>query len=915
MNEPESDNATLTLPFKDIGSSALPEVGGKAANLGELTRAGFPVPPGFCVTTAAYGLVAENSGLEPALTALAATRPEDTARLTELASEARDALLAAPIPDALARAVTAAYLDLGDGEAIPVAVRSSATAEDLPHASFAGQQDTYLNAVGGEAVLDAVRRCWASLWTDRAVSYRATNTIPPHTVRLAVVVQRMVEAEVAGVLFTANPMTGKRRQAVIDASPGLGEAVVSGAVNPDHFVVHTRTGEVVERRLGDKRIAIRSMQGSGVERVERDGSQDEPCLSDGQIRSLATLGARVEGHYRTPQDTEWAIDAGGKIWLLQARPITTLYPLPTNAPTSDVELRVYFSASVAQGVYRPLTPMGRQAFRLLGSAISTLTGHPPPDRYAGPAPYHEAAGRLFVDVTPVLRRRFGRKLLDRVMRNMEARTAPLLRRLASDPRLSPLPTPWWRILRALVPLLVRKRIPPRVVQALVRPDAARARASRVAAEFREAGDVHRNTGTAQRLDEAEHLLSGFPPRLLPGVPPAFIAGLVANALASRLLGDLATEDERRVVLRALPHNPTTEMDLALWALAQELRQDPAVAQAVRDTTPGKLARDYRQATLPPKLQTGLAAFLAVYGHRAVAEIDLGLPRWSEDPTHILGVLANYLRLEDPELAPDVQFRRAAREAEAMVTELTRRAANRGRLRGRLVGFFLGRARALLGMREMPKFCIILLFARVRALLWTVGEELTKDGRLEEAGDVFFVSLPEARSGADLKSLVHERRAAYDQEVRRRHVPRVLLSDGTEPSDGTHDSSAEEPGVLRGTAASGGVVGARARVILDPSDAGLEPGEVLVAPSTDPGWTPLFLTAGGLVMEMGGPMSHGAIVAREYGIPAVVGVPDATDRIATGQEISVDGTAGTVAIQVPTIEEPSAGPPSAPAGAS
>ncbi|HZC18252.1 MAG TPA: PEP/pyruvate-binding domain-containing protein, partial [Rubrobacteraceae bacterium] len=710
-------------------------------------------------------------------------------------------------------------------------------------------------------------------------------------------VRRMVEAAVAGILFTANPLTGRRRQAVIDANPGLGEAVVSGAVNPDHFVVDTATGEILERTLGDKRVVVQAAAGSGTVRAELEKREDEACLSDGQIRALAELGQRVEAHYGTPQDTEWAIDADGKVWLLQARPITTLFPLPANAPATDDELRVYFSFSVAQGVYRPLTPMGLQAFRVVFSALATVAGHPPPGRYVSPAPLTEPAGRLFVDITPLLRRKPGRRLLDWVLRNMEARTAPILQSLAADPRLSLVPTPRWPILRTVLLPLVRGRIPPRVVQALVHPEMARARARRVTAEFRTAGEVSQSAGATQCLDAAERVLFDGPPRILPSVPPAFVAGLVANALAGKLLGNLATDDERRVVLRALPHNPTTEMDLALWTLAREVRKDPAGSRAVRETPPEQLAREYRSGTLPPELQAGLADFLRTYGHRAIAEIDLGLPRWSEDPTYIIGVLANYLRLDNPELAPDAQFRRAAREAEEMLAELTSRAAHKGRLRGRLVGFFLRRTRDLSGLREMPKFCIVLLFARARELLRRVGDELAKAGRLEAAGDVFFISLPEVRAaiaGEDLRPVVLERRAVYDQEMRRRHVPRILLSNGTEPDVEARATSRMAHGILRGTAASGGLVSARARVILDPGEAELEPGEILVAPSTDPGWTPLFLTAGGLVMEMGGAMSHGAVVAREYGIPAVVGVPDATELINTGETISVDGTAGTVA---------------------
>jgi pyruvate,water dikinase len=343
------------------------------------------------------------------------------------------------------------------------------------------------------------------------------------------------------------------------------------------------------------------------------------------------------------------------------------------------------------------------------------------------------------------------------------------------------------------------------------------------------------------------------------------------------------------------------MDLALWELSQKIRADQAAKQAARETPPERLASEYRSGALPPKFQSVLEDFLRAYGHRGVAEIDLGLPRWSEDPTYILGVLANYLRLDDPELAPDVQFRRAAREADEMVADLTRRASRKSRPRGALVGFLLRRARALAGMREMPKFCIILLFARARALLWPVGEELAKAGRLESAEDIFFVCLTEARSalaGRDLRSVVRDRRADYEHELKRRHVPRVLLSDGTEPTGEMDDALGTSDGILQGAPASGGVVTGLARVILDPTDAYLEPGEILVAPSTDPGWTPLFLTAGGLVMEMGGAMSHGAVVAREYGIPAVVGVPDATERIATGQQITVDGSTGTIAIEPP-----------------
>ena len=335
------------------------------------------------------------------------------------------------MPDDLAEAISTRYRSLGDD--VPVAVRSSATAEDLPGASFAGQQDTYLNVVGTDAVLDATRRCWASLWTERAVSYRTTQGIDHAEVALAVVVQRMVDADVAGVMFTANPVTGNRRQLVVDASPGLGESVVSGAVNPDRFVLDTATGAAVEVAVGDKRTAVRSVAGGGTRTVETDATA-EPCLTSAQLRSLTALAAAVAAVYDSPQDTEWAIDADGNAWLTQARPITTLYPVPESGTDGD---RVFLCASLAQGLTRPITPMGRAAFRLIGTSVATVAGHPPADRYRGPSGFTDAGQRIFVDITPILRHPRARRVAVRVAGVMEARTKAVLQHLEDDPRFGP----------------------------------------------------------------------------------------------------------------------------------------------------------------------------------------------------------------------------------------------------------------------------------------------------------------------------------------------------------------------------------------------------------------------------------------------------------------------------------------------
>ncbi|MCP2369050.1 pyruvate,water dikinase [Agromyces flavus] len=842
----------------------LAAVGGKAANVGALMRVGFDVPPGFCVTTEAYRQVVRGTPVEDG------TIADPRA--------AREAILAAAFPEPVAAAVREAYARLEPGGG-PVAVRSSATAEDLPGASFAGQQDTYLDVTGIEDVLDAVHRCWASLWTDRAVAYRAAQGIDGSGVALAVVVQRMVDARAAGVLFTADPVTGRRRQAVIDAAPGLGEAVVSGAVDPDRFVVDTVTERILDRRPG----------GSPIGR--------EPCLTDAEARALASLGDRVEDSFGSPQDIEWAVDTAGRTWLVQSRPITTLYPVPVrDAAVSPDDARVYFCISLAQGLHRPITPMGIAAFRLIGSGFLDLIGRRPERILDGPGGFAVGGGRIFLDATPIVRSAVGREIFPRALDVMEARSAVVLRELFTDRRFSVLPRSRRRFARGALHLAARVRLPLLVGQAVISPAAARRRVRRLAVEVR-SRDVPAGGDIPTRVDAvAELLFRAMPlaPRSLPGA----VVGFALLGLAGRLSRGSRGSGELQTVLRSVPYNVTTEMDLELWRVAVRARADAESRSALATRTPRELAAGYRAGTLPVVLQQSMADFLDRYGHRAVAEIDLGMPRWSEDPAHLFGVLTGYLRLDPDAATPEQHFADGARDARAMMLTLVRRARRRGRLRAAGVRFCLRRARALVGLREMPKFLIVTAMSRARTAMLRIGSELADSGRIAAPGDVFFLDFDEvkrAAAGEDLRAAVSERRQRYDAELRRRHVPRVLLSDGTELEAIGSGSVADRAGVLRGTPASAGTVTAAARVILDPVDAHLEPGEILVAPSTDPGWTPLFLTAGGLVMEMGGANSHGAVVAREYGIPAVVGVPGATEAIATGAEVTIDGASGVVTL--------------------
>jgi len=911
------------LSLQDVNADMVAVVGGKAANLGEMILAGLPVPKGFAVTTDAYREVTAAAGMGGLVDSLEALRDDDggvpdasrgglpddgggfaagrgtgdaasqtePAALAAFAARARQLILAAPVPAHLADALRSAYAELGND--VPVAVRSSATAEDLDFASFAGQQDTYLNVVGTDAVLDAVRRCWASLWTERALLYRAANRVDQATVALAVVVQEMVDVSVAGVMFTANPITGNRTETVIDASPGLGEAVVSGAVNPDHFVVRTGSGEIVEQRLGSKAVLIRARPGGGTERLERP-TADAPCLDTGQIRALRDLGQRAERHFGAPQDTEWAIDATGSLWLTQSRPITTLYPVPVRS-TPAPNPRAYLCFSLAQGLTRPLTPMGLAGIRLFASSVALNAGFHVPDPLAGPPPYTEAGQRIFIDFTAAVRSAVGRAIVPRVFDVMEARTAVLMRQLFDHPGFSVVSTSVLPLLVRVGGIVLRARVPGLVLEALLRPTAALGRTDRLAGHLEAFIAVPADISAAQRLDHVERiLLRTFP--LLPAVVPAALAGFALLGLAHKLLAGMDQPGELQTVLRGLPHNVTTTMDLDLWQLSLRLRADEASATAFATEPVGALAQAFAAGILPLQAQHGVRDFLARYGHRAVAEIDLGMPRWSDDPAHILGMLANYLRLSDSGQAPDAQFARGAEQAEAMVADLAARAGRRGRLRGRLVGLSLHRARLLMGLRELPKNLLVLVLAAVRRQLGLIGEELAAGGTIETDADIFFLDLAEARralGGEDQTAVVLRRRQAYELELRRRHIPRMLLSDGTEPEAVAANRPEHAPGVLLGSPASAGTITGKVRVILDPVGARLEPGEILVAPSTDPGWTPLFLTAGGLVMEMGGANSHGAVVAREYGIPAVVGVPEATVLLRTGAVVTLDGAAGTV----------------------
>ena len=884
--------------------------GGKAANLGELIRGGLPVPPGFCILTDAYREVIRRQGLDEKMPAIIRRIEQPAPEMLEkAAAEIRGLFLSAAVPREIADPVRAAYRELGSGEDTAVAVRSSATAEDLPEMSFAGQQETFLNVIGPDALLRAVTECWASLWTARAIGYRMRNGIPADGLALAVAVQRMIPAECSGVLFTADPLSGSRRETVIDAAFGLGEAIVSGKVEPDHYIVRAGEERIIKKTLGAKALEIRGLPGGGTETRAADASRRQ-ALADAQILELARLGARARELFSGPQDIEWAL-AGGKFFLLQSRPITSLFPVP--AELEGGPLKTLFSFGAVQGMLDPMTPLGRDSMRMIFAIGARIFGVRL--TVETQAILYEAGERLWIDFTPVLRNPIGRRIMPYVMSMVEPSIGQALRQIQDEPALQPgrapiSPRAAFRLARFIAPMgrnLALNLLAPRTRREYIVAGGERLLEEmdrRIAAL---AGDRRR------RLALAADLLPGMADGELPRKLLLFVSGVAAgmaswnyvNLIARKAMEDPAErgriQDLILQITRGMPYNPTTEMDLALWEMARDIRRDAQARRAVENGRAEELAALFVEGKLPAAVMRTVERFLEIYGGRGLGEIDIGRERWAEDPTHVFEMLINFLQIEDEDRAPDAVFARSARSAEQAVDELAAavRGTRGGRIKARLVRLFAGRARQLMGARESPKFFAVRMMYKIRRELLRIGREFAAAGELERADDLFYLTTAELRAfaegaGRPWWEMIAQRREAHRREIRRRQIPRLLLSDGRAFYEGISDASPAD-GRIVGSPVSPGVAEGRVRVVRDPRTAGLQPGEILVCPGTDPSWTPLFLSAGALVMEVGGMMTHGSVVAREYGIPGVVGVNAATTRLKTGQRVRVDGSRGVVEV--------------------
>lgn len=837
------------LGFEEIDLTRVAVVGGKGAHLGELSRIdGVRVPAGYCVTTDAYRrFLAGIPSVDVWLDRLSCLEPGDREAIHALSLELRQTLEGTAIPDELAAAITRPLARLGAGAAY--AVRSSATAEDLPTASFAGQQDTYLNVEGPEEILQHVRRCWASLFTERAVTYRLRNGFDHRHVHMAVVVQRMVSPVSAGVLFTADPVTGNRKVACVEAGFGLGEALVSGRVNADEFKV--RDGEVVARAV----------------------ATEQPALTDAQVVELVALGRRIEARFGRPQDIEWCL-ADEEFHIVQSRPITTLFPIPASG---DGEHHVYVSVGHQQ--------MMTDAMRPLGISLWQLT--------AG-RPMHEAGGRLFVDVT-------------RALASPASRTGLLEGLGRSDPLIrDALQTVLDRGFVPTLPDQAPAAAPPGGAPAPIETDPAivaeligRTQAS-IAALKR---DIQTKTGPAL-LDFILADIQELKRILFDSQSHRVIMAAVEATwwLGERLHAWLGEKNAADVLTQSVPHNVTSEMGLSLLDLADAIRPHPEVVEFLQHVASRPEAGSFLDEL--PRLAGGreardaLQAWLDRYGMRCVGEIDVTRPRWSERPSTLVPlILSNIKNFEPGEGAR--RFEQGRQEALKKEQELLARlrASPDGEHKAEETRRMIDRVRTFIGYREYPKYGMVSRhFVYKQALMEEAGR-LAREGVIREKEDIFYLTFQELQDVVRTRRvddpLLRQRKDAF-----RAHQaltpPRVLTSEG-EAIAGVYRRDDVPAGALVGLPVSAGTVEGRARVLLDMAEADLDAGDILVTTYTDPSWTPLFVAIKGLVTEVGGLMTHGAVIAREYGLPAIVGVEHATRLIRDGQRIRVHGTDGYVEI--------------------
>ena len=836
----------LVALLSNFGRNDLAIAGGKGANLGELMQAGFDIPGGFVITTAAYDLFLQSNEIQTRLAELLTSlNPDHPDSVKEVSHQIRSLFQGAELPGQITNQVLTAYQELGGGA---VAVRSSATAEDLPEAAFAGQQETFLNTVGEQALIGAVHACWISLWSERAILYRSRQDTDQANVKLAVVVQRMVPADAAGVMFTANPVSGERDELIIDANPGLGEAVVSGMVTPDHFIVDKRSRRVKEQRPGRREVIIRPKREGGIEQETlTPGGANAAALSLQAIRKLSQVGIAIERHYRAPQDIEWAwVQDGtkiGRFLILQARPITALpEPLIVSGP-----MRMIVPMLAEMWPTRPY-PLDTTTFtgaieRAIGNFLVTMIGKsaPSPD-----ASFLEEDG-VIVRFEP--------------------------------PKMHPSPgmflVPWITLWRT-------RHYDPSHWEAdpLVEELKTKARAF-------EQRDLQSLTWK-QSIDLLQESLALIPRalKLRERYFPQALLGLAGLWLLLSLTRHAARFGE----LVSGVKTKTTETNQALEKLAAQIRTDPALKELFHHTETNILCAKLEHLTSGHAFLRQFDLFLDEYGHRETT-LTISQPAWKDQPEVVLGIL-KLLAETEPQQAERsetwAQVRNALLENSILGTRPLR-------------GLFLkslAKARSFFQIREDTHFYATLVQPTIRRVSLELGRRLVQIGALDEAGEVFHLQLRELETVAETWPPSQQTITQTRALVARRKAKRQSLAD--KPMIDPRLLTLNSPAItgadvlLHGTSGSPGIARGPARIVHDVSEFGkLRAGDVLIAPVTNPAWTPLFQRAAAVVVDTGGAASHAAIVAREYGVPAVMGTMNATKELKDGQWIQVDGSRGLV----------------------
>jgi rifampicin phosphotransferase len=862
----------LVLALDDPG--AVPDVvGGKGASLARLARAGFRVPAGFHVTTGGYLDFLDGGGLrDEVLVAMSAVDVSDPATFETAAARIGELFAGQAVPGPTAAEIVRAYAGLGDDDA-PVAVRSSATVEDLAGMSAAGQHDTYLNVRGEAAVVDAVRRCWASLWSARAIGYRARRGIAPGDVSIAVVVQRLVPAEAAGVMFTIDPVSGDPGQVVVSANWGLGESVVSGDVTPDVAVVDRASGTLASYHLGGKEVMTVADGAGTLETETPDGLRSTPALSPGQAAELARVGLAIEKLYGEPVDVEWA-RAGGALWVVQARPVTTRAGRPAASAAADSGAQwndslagdyLWSNGNLGEALPDVMTPATWSFIELL---MTWMTFPPGVPGYRG---YGRVGGRFYVNVSVSMALE---ALIGISPRRFVALFGPVLGRLPPLEEIPRARLPRWKASRLMLPatfaLLRRVRANARRMPQFLA--GAPGRCDRLRAEIEQAGDA----------------------AALAGLWPAKVRPLLVEAadmLAAGSSADGITLVSAPGKLAAL----VGEADAALLLSGQQAVDGVWLASLGPVVGLARLARG----------EIDRDAFVREYGHRGAHEVELSIPRPAEDPGWVEGQLAA-LGGAAHDAAHDADALLAAQqEARAAAWErLARSDPGKTKAARKLITRWAPAARG----REAARSELV-------RSVWVARTWVLRAGELTGHGDdLFFLELPEIHrlllgEKAPLDQ-VPGRRAVYEGYralpsypalIRGRFDPARWAADPHRRVD-YHDESAAQTtatgpdDAITGYPGAAGVVEGTARVLRTPEDgAQLGDGEILVTTVTNIGWTPIFPRAAAVVTDVGAPLSHAAIVARELGIPAVVGCGNATTLLHSGDRIRVDGGAGTVEI--------------------